>query len=128
MKLRKIVTMILMGAMLFFAPSTIPMKAVKAAAVVSVPCGTRLLWLQTDTAFAGPAAAPPVTPCPVGHSHTPVWSWVVIGCAGSIILSALVANFRDNRQLTTPEAWTCGLLYWIPMPYQAKPAATRTRG
>jgi hypothetical protein len=53
--------------------------------------------------------------------------WVVIGCAGSIVLSALVANFRDNRQLTTPEAWTCGLLYWIPMPYQARPSV-RTKG
>jgi hypothetical protein len=36
----------------------------------------------------------------------------------SIILSGIVANFRDNRQLTTAEAWTCGLLYWIPMPVQ----------
>jgi hypothetical protein len=53
-KLRKIVTMILMGAMLFFAPSTIPMKAVKAAAVVSVPCGTRLLWLQRTPPLQAP--------------------------------------------------------------------------
>jgi hypothetical protein len=37
------------------------------------------------------------------------------------VLSALVADFRDNRQLTAPEAWTCGLLYWIPMPVQPKP-------
>jgi hypothetical protein len=122
MKLRKIVSTALIGAMLFFAPSTIP--APLRAQSLSTPCGgTRILsgWLPMDTAFAG--VAPRVTPCPVGHSHTPVWPWVVIGCAGSIVLSALVANFRDNRQLTTPEAWTCGLLYWIPMPYQGRPAA-----
>ena len=127
MKLRKIVSTALIGAMLFFAPSTIP-APVRAQSLTG-PCGSRILsgWLPMDTAFAGiPVRTPP---CPVGHSsHTPAWPWVVIGCAGSIVLSALVANFRDNRQLTTPEAWTCGLLYWIPMPYQAKPAATRTRG
>ena len=39
----------------------------------------------------------------------------------SIILSGIVADFRDNRQLTTAEAWTCGLLYWVPMPYQPQP-------
>jgi hypothetical protein len=38
------------------------------------------------------------------------------GCVASIILSAVVADFKDNRQLTNGEAWTCGLLYWIPMP------------
>jgi hypothetical protein len=109
---RKIVSTMLIGAMLFFAPSMIPLKAMKAA-VVSPN-------LTVDTAFAGAVIRPP--PPPVGqHSHTPVWPWVVIGCAGSIVLSALVANYRDNRQLTTAEAWTCGLLYWIPMPYQPQP-------
>lgn len=52
---------------------------------------------------------------------------VVIGCAGSIVLSALAANFWNNRQLTTAEAWTCGLLYWVPMPYQSKPVV-RSKG
>jgi hypothetical protein len=75
-----------------------------------------------DVAFAGPPIRITPTPCPVGHAHTPVWPWVVIGCAGSIVLSAFVAGFRDHRELTAPEAWTCGLLYWIPMPYQPKPA------
>src|SRR5690242_10339855 len=121
-RMRKIVSLALMTTMLFFSPSLIPAKAT----VGPLPCGTHLLWLPTDTAFAVPVS--PVTPCPVGHSHTPAWPWVVIGCAGSIVLSALVANFRDNRQLTTPEAWTCGLLYWIPLPYQAKPAGMRAKG
>jgi hypothetical protein len=52
---------------------------------------------------------------------THVWvPWAVIGCSGSIVLSALVADFKDNRQLTNWEAWTCGLLYWIPLPPQPK--------
>jgi hypothetical protein len=39
-----------------------------------------------------------------------------LACPASIILSGAVANFRDNRQLTYPEAWTCGLLYWFGRP------------
>jgi hypothetical protein len=120
MKVRKVVSTILIGAMLFFAPSMIPIKAVRA--VAATPCGVSshpVSWLPMDTAFAGAIVNPPV-PCPTGH-HTPVTPWVVIGCAGSIVLSALVADFRDHRELTTAEAWTCGLLYWIPMPYQQQP-------
>jgi hypothetical protein len=124
---RKIVSTILIGAMFFFAPSMIPINSV--GAQVRPSCGTvPVSWLPTDTAFAG--AAPRVIPCPPGHTHTPVWPWVVIGCAGSIVLSALAADFWNNRQLTTAEAWTCGLLYWIPMPNQPQPAkaAVRTKG
>src|SRR5690348_15831155 len=119
MKLRKIDSTALIGAMLFFAPSTIP-APVRAQSLAG-PRGRRILsgWLSMDIAFAGiPIRTPP---CPVGHSHTPVWPGVVIGCAASIVLSALVANFRDNRQLTTQEASSCGLLYWIPLPCLAKP-------
>ena len=108
MKFRKIVSTVLIAAILFFAPSIIrSMIPAKAAAIF--PCGTTInpAWLATDTAFAFTTP-----PCPVGHSSTPVWPWVVIGCAGSIVVSALAANFWQNRQLTTPEAWTCGLLYW----------------
>ena len=125
---QKIVSTILIGAMLFFAPSMIPMKTVRA--VAATPCGTIIIppavWLATDTAFAGEAIRTP--PCPPAGHHTPVWPWVIIGCAGSIVLSAFVAGFRDHRELTTAEAWTCGLLYWIPMPYQPKPAAVRAKG
>jgi hypothetical protein len=48
--------------------------------------------------------------------------WAIFACAGGIIASALVANYRDNRELTTPEAWTCGLLFWFeqPMPNKKK--------
>jgi hypothetical protein len=65
-----------------------------------------------------PPAAPPML-------HGPFWPndwipWVAFGCPSSIILSALVADFKDNRQLTYWEAWTCGLLYWIPLPPKPK--------
>jgi hypothetical protein len=60
----------------------------------------------------------PVVVAPPSHAFVPAWWWAGFACPASIILSGIVANFRDNRQLTTAEAWTCGLLYWIPMPVQ----------
>jgi hypothetical protein len=126
-KIRKIVSTILIGAMLFFAPSMIPIKAVPAvqAANCTVINNTWLL-LPVDTAFAGGGVR--VVPCPA-HGKVPAWPWVVIGCAGSIVLSALAANFWQHRELTKPEAWTCGLLYWV-QPYQANPGngAVRAKG
>jgi hypothetical protein len=62
-----------------------------------------------------------IPPPPPGHVVVPAWWWASFACPASVVLSALVADFRDNRQLTAPEAWTCGLLYWIPMPSQPKP-------
>jgi len=114
MSFRKIVSTILIAALLFFAPSMIPVRAFPA-----LPCGT-FGWRPTDTAFA----VPPPIPCPVAPPTSgapPAWFWAAFACPASIILSGIVANFRDNRQLTTAEAWTCGLLYWIPMPVQPQP-------
>ncbi len=75
--------------------------------------------LASNNAYAlPPAPTPPVIPPPPIHVVVPTWVWVAMACPASIILSGAVANFKDNRQLTTAEAWTCGLLYWIPMPYQ----------
>jgi hypothetical protein len=42
-------------------------------------------------------------------------------------MAVVAANFWNNRQLTTAEAWTCGLLYWVPMPNQAQPATGTAR-
>jgi hypothetical protein len=101
----------LIAAMLFFSPSMVPVRA------VTIPCGLHPVWLPTDTAFAGP----PIIPCPVpppGHGVIPGWFWAAFACPASIILSGIVANFKDNRQLTTAEAWTCGLLYWFGVPPQ----------
>jgi hypothetical protein len=65
-----------------------------------------------------------VAPPPPQVAHVPAWWWAGFACPASVVLSlsAVVADFRDNRQLTAPEAWTCGLLHWVPMPVQPKPA------
>jgi hypothetical protein len=90
-------------------------KILSAALIAALPA----VWLAMDTTFAGPAPLPLPKPVPPpAHGFVPAWFWAGFACPASIILSGIVADFRDNRQLTTAEAWTCGLLYWIPMPYQ----------
>ena len=115
MKLRRLVVGALITAMLFFAPSAIPVKAGPAA----IPCSGIIhpTWLAIDTAFAVP-----ITPCPVAPASHAItgWFWGLFACPASIILSGIVANFRDNRQLTAPEAWTCGLLFWFAKPSTAR--------
>lgn len=112
MKIRKIVSTVLIAAMIFFAPSFFAPSLMGAKAVICASGG----WLPTDTAFAQvPIPCPTPHPVPVGGAiHVPAWLWVAMACPASIILSGAVANFRDNRQLTYAEAWTCGLLYWVP--------------
>jgi hypothetical protein len=39
--------------------------------------------------------------------------WSIFGCSSGIILAAMVANWRNNRQLSGTEAATCGALYWF---------------
>jgi hypothetical protein len=80
------------------------------------------LTFAPNSARAEPPSIPPPPPSSM-HAHVPAWWWAGFACPASIVLSALVADFRDNRQLTAPEAGTCGLLYWIPMlMQQSKPA------
>jgi hypothetical protein len=63
---------------------------------------------------------------PAAASHAiSGWFWGLFACPASIIVSGIVANFRDNRQLTYWEAWTCGLAFWLAKPGpQQKPAGT----
>jgi hypothetical protein len=49
-------------------------------------------------------------------SGTPVWFWIVFGCAGGIVFTAFVANWQQRRQLTAQEAATCGILYYFTVP------------
>jgi hypothetical protein len=79
------------------------------------------LFLQTNARAAEVVSSP--VPPPV-HGTTVV-PWLIMACPASIILSGIVANFWENRQLTFAEAWTCGLLYWIPRPV---PKVISTRG
>ena len=76
------------------------------------------LSLAPTIAFAQPVPRGPVLAG--GSSSKVVVPWIIIGCAGGIILSAFHANYRDNRELTQPEAWTCGLLYWLSYPTEKK--------
>ena len=39
--------------------------------------------------------------------------WPIFLCAGGIITAAIIANARLNRELTAPEAWSCGLAFWF---------------
>ena len=64
------------------------------------------------------AAVAPVVRGPVfGGASFP---WPIFACAGGIITSALVANARDNRELTAPEAWSCGIMFWFTEPTPKK--------
>lgn len=47
-----------------------------------------------------------------GHTFGGGSNWWIFVCPVGIVSAALVANARNNRELTTQEAWTCGLLYW----------------
>jgi hypothetical protein len=52
------------------------------------------------------------------HGSHNVAPWLVIGCAGGIILAAFAANHRDGRELTAEEAWSCGTLFLFSRPRQ----------
>jgi hypothetical protein len=86
---------------------------------------TNKLIAATLAASIGVAALPTpssaalvATPGPVfGGATVP---WPIFACVGGIITSALVANYRDNRELTAPEAWTCGLAFWFAQPKQKR--------
>jgi hypothetical protein len=60
------------------------------------------------------AFVPPPPPV-AGSTVAPVAPWLIIGCAGGIIFSALIAN-GQGRQLTAAEAATCGLLFLLNPP------------
>jgi hypothetical protein len=103
---RKVVNTALIVAMLLFAPSMIPVRTGMAPNT----------WVPIDAAFAPVPLTPAPPPLPATHGFIPAWFWAAFACPASIILSGIVANFRDNRQLTTPEAWTCGLAFWLAKP------------
>ena len=79
-------------------------------------------------------AVAPRVPVPIGGSSggNVVVPWVVMGCAGGIILAAFHANYKYNRELTMAEAWSCGMLHWFSHhPTRHKPVqrkALRVRG
>lgn len=50
---------------------------------------------------------------PIPANSTPVAGYALAGCVAGIILAAIDASRRFNRELTAAEAASCGLLYWI---------------
>lgn len=45
------------------------------------------------------------------HS-TPWFVWGIIGCSAGIVLTAVMKNAMENRELTAYEASTCGIGAW----------------
>jgi hypothetical protein len=77
-----------------------------------------------------PTAAAKAVVAPGKHFGTGVGPWSTFGCAGGIIIAALTANYRDNRELAASEAWTCGPTFWVS-PWEsprAKAAPVKARG
>src|ERR1700690_3861462 len=71
------------------------------------------LFFGSPNAFAQFKPPPPPSVVGVGSSTNLTVPWIIGGCAASILVSASVANWQDKRELTAPEAWTCGILYWF---------------
>jgi hypothetical protein len=44
-----------------------------------------------------------------GGITTPWWIFV---CPTGVVTAAVVKNAKRHKELTAPEAWTCGVLYW----------------
>ena len=47
----------------------------------------------------------------------PTAFWIIFGCAGSIVFTAIVKNAQQRQQLTALEAQTCGLAYWLSIQF-----------
>jgi hypothetical protein len=82
----------------------------KSKVLAAVLAGT-LVFSSMHASTAGVIAPPP--PAAATGASNALAVWLVFGCAGSVMLAALVASQRDNRELVTAEAATCGLLFWL---------------
>ncbi len=81
--------------------------------IIAVVLATALA-LPPAVSYGGlaPAAPAPSSGVKFGTGGTG-WVWGIFGCAGGIIFTAMVANWTQRRQLTLPEAATCGILFWF---------------
>ncbi len=78
--------------------------ALAAAMLISVPATSHAkVWCYKPVSHGGGG----------GSSAAP---WIIIGCAGGVVLAALAANYRDSRELTAAEAWSCGTLFLFSRP------------
>ena|SRR5690242_3098693 len=82
--------------------------------------------LVLSSAALNAGVAKKIVPPPVAPpSHVGAAPWILMACPALIVASGVVANFKDNRQLTYWEAVTCGLLYWFPFVVPAPTVAIR---
>jgi hypothetical protein len=73
-----------------------------------------------------PPPPPAPGPAPGGGGGAPAGTFVIIGCAGLIVLAAL--KHAGTRQLTQQEAWSCGLLGLFDPPLKPAVKALKVRG
>jgi hypothetical protein len=77
--------------------------------LIAAALAAALALSSATSSFAGARVLPP----PPAHGNNPGIVWGVAGCAGLIWLAAFVASQREKRELTLPEAISCGLLFWL---------------
>jgi hypothetical protein len=83
------------------------MKTLKLMMAASLLAGTLAI-------SSAPANASIISP-PVHHhgvgANTGYAYWI-LACPAGIITAAMAKNWKRHKELTAPEAWTCGLQYW----------------
>jgi hypothetical protein len=83
--------------------------------IIAAAALTAVLSLSPTKLHAGATPVPLVHPAPPA-GHVGALPWALMACPALIVFTGAVANFKDNRQLTYWEAWTCGLAYWFWLP------------
>jgi predicted cobalt transporter CbtA len=68
---------------------------------------TAVMALSPSVGLAQEVSVAPAAPV---FSKTMPW-WIII-CPADIVAAGVVKNWRRKKELTAPEAWTCGFLYW----------------
>jgi hypothetical protein len=76
---------------------------------LAIAC-TMAITLSSVESFAQLVPTPPTTAtATAAHSATPWWIFV---CPAGIVTAAMVKNWKRHKELNSPEAWSCGFLYW----------------
>jgi hypothetical protein len=83
------------------------MKTLKLMMAASLVAGT----VAIGAAPANAAAVACRIACHTGGASTGYAYWV-LACPAGIITAAMAKNWKHHKELTAPEAWTCGLQYW----------------
>jgi hypothetical protein len=78
--------------------------------IVAAALAAALVFATATPSMAAPA---PIPPAPVTHAGGAGVVWGIFGCTAGIIGTAMAKSARGYGELTPPEAWTCGILYWV---------------